>query len=82
MVFGWLFNVSFSLGLVYASTWLVVNVAPEAAGGGVAGGHQAPVADVSGVEGRPWYAPTLLAVNVALVAAGGGVASVSRGAAL
>lgn len=36
VVFGWLFNVSFSLGLVYASTWLVVNVAPEAAGGGVA----------------------------------------------
>ena len=34
---GWLFNVSFSLGLVYASTWLVVNIAPEAAGGGVAG---------------------------------------------
>jgi chloride channel 7 len=33
---GWVFNVSFSLALVYASTWLVVNIAPEAAGAGVA----------------------------------------------
>ena len=33
---GWLFNASLSLGLVYVSTWLVVNVAPEAAGAGVA----------------------------------------------
>jgi len=33
---GWLFNVSYSLILVYASTWLVVNRAPEAAGAGVA----------------------------------------------
>lgn len=33
---GWLFNITFSLALVYASTWLVVNVAPEAGGAGVA----------------------------------------------
>ena len=33
---GWVFNVSYSLALVYASTWLVVNIAPEAAGAGVA----------------------------------------------
>lgn len=33
---GWLFNVTYSLGLVFASTWLVVNKAPEAAGAGVA----------------------------------------------
>lgn len=33
---GWVFNVSFSLALVYASTWLVVNIAPEAGGAGVA----------------------------------------------
>ena len=33
---GWLFNASYSLALVYASTWLVVNVAPQAAGAGVA----------------------------------------------
>ena len=33
---GWAFNVSYSLMLVYASTWLVVNIAPEAAGAGVA----------------------------------------------
>ena len=32
---GWVFNVCFSLGLVYCSTWLVVNVAPEAGGAGV-----------------------------------------------
>lgn len=36
VVVGWLFNISFSLALVYTSTWLVVNVAPEAAGAGVA----------------------------------------------
>jgi len=30
-----MFNVSFSLALVYGSTWLVVHVAPEAAGAGV-----------------------------------------------
>lgn len=35
VIIGWMFNVSFSLGLVYASTWLVVHVAPEAAGSGV-----------------------------------------------
>jgi chloride channel 7 len=35
-VVGWAFNMAVSLGLVYASTWLVVNVAPEAAGAGVA----------------------------------------------
>ena len=33
---GWLFNVSYSLVLVYAATWLVVNIAPEASGAGVA----------------------------------------------
>lgn len=33
---GWVFNVSYSLALVYASTWLVVNIAPAAAGAGVA----------------------------------------------
>ena len=33
---GWLFNMSYSLALVYASTWLVVNAAPAAAGAGVA----------------------------------------------
>jgi chloride channel 7 len=33
---GWAFNVSYSLGLVWVSTWLVVNVAPAAAGAGVA----------------------------------------------
>lgn len=32
---GWVFNTSYSLALVYASTWLVVTVAPEAAGAGV-----------------------------------------------
>ena len=36
VVVGWLFNISFSLGLVYCSTWLVVHVAPEAGGAGVA----------------------------------------------
>lgn len=36
VVIGWMFNISFSLALVYASTWLVINVAPEAAGAGVA----------------------------------------------
>ncbi|EFN56864.1 hypothetical protein CHLNCDRAFT_144489 [Chlorella variabilis] len=36
VVVGWMFNITFSLGLVYASTWLVINVAPEAAGAGVA----------------------------------------------
>lgn len=35
VVVGWMFNITFSLALVYASTWLVVNVAPEAAGAGV-----------------------------------------------
>jgi hypothetical protein len=30
-----MFNITFSLALVYASTWLVVNLAPEAAGAGV-----------------------------------------------
>jgi hypothetical protein len=33
---GWAFNMLYSLGLVYASTWLVVNIAPQAAGAGVA----------------------------------------------
>ena len=33
---GWVFNVSYSLALVYASTWLVVNIAPAASGAGVA----------------------------------------------
>jgi hypothetical protein len=33
---GWFFNVTLSLALVYGATWLVVNVAPEAAGAGVA----------------------------------------------
>ena len=36
VVVGWLFNIAFSLGLVYCSTWLVVHVAPEAGGAGVA----------------------------------------------
>ncbi|KAL4443355.1 hypothetical protein ABPG75_011092 [Micractinium tetrahymenae] len=36
VVVGWMFNITFSLALVYASTWLVVNVAPEAGGAGVA----------------------------------------------
>ncbi len=31
----WVWNVSFSLALVYASAWLVVNIAPDAAGSGV-----------------------------------------------
>jgi chloride channel 7 len=31
----WVWNVSFSLALVYASTWIVVNIAPDAAGSGV-----------------------------------------------
>jgi H+/Cl- antiporter ClcA len=31
-----MFNITFSLALVYTSTWLVVNVAPEAGGAGVA----------------------------------------------
>ncbi|WPT16484.1 Chloride channel protein D [Picochlorum sp. SENEW3] len=35
VLIGWMFNVSFSLALVYGSTWLVVHVAPEAAGAGV-----------------------------------------------
>lgn len=33
---GWMFNMIYSLALVYASTWLVVNIAPQAAGAGVA----------------------------------------------
>lgn len=32
----WLFNVIYSTALVYLSTWVVVNVAPEAGGAGVA----------------------------------------------
>jgi hypothetical protein len=36
VVVGWMFNITYSLGLVYVSTWLVVNIAPEAAGAGVA----------------------------------------------
>ncbi len=35
VVVGWIFNVTYSVGLVYCSSWLVVNVAPEAAGAGV-----------------------------------------------
>lgn len=35
IILGWMFNVTYSLGLVYASTWLVVNIAPEAGGAGV-----------------------------------------------
>ena len=35
VILGWMFNVSFSLALVYGSTWLVVNIAPEAGGAGV-----------------------------------------------
>ncbi|KAK2076390.1 hypothetical protein QBZ16_000915 [Prototheca wickerhamii] len=36
VIVSWIFNLSYSLGLVFCSTWLVVNVAPEAAGAGVA----------------------------------------------
>ncbi|KAI7836469.1 hypothetical protein COHA_009686 [Chlorella ohadii] len=36
VIVGWVFNITFSLALVYASTWLVVNIAPEAGGAGVA----------------------------------------------
>jgi hypothetical protein len=36
VIVSWVFNLSYSLGLVYCSTWLIVNVAPEAAGAGVA----------------------------------------------
>uniref|UniRef100_A0A1D2A2N7 Chloride channel protein n=1 Tax=Auxenochlorella protothecoides TaxID=3075 RepID=A0A1D2A2N7_AUXPR len=36
VILSWIFNLSYSLGLVYCSTWLVVNIAPEAAGAGVA----------------------------------------------
>lgn len=36
IIIGWIFNMIYSLGLVYASTWLVVNIAPQAAGAGVA----------------------------------------------
>ena len=32
----WLFNMVFSIGLVFLATWTVVKLAPEAAGGGVA----------------------------------------------
>ena len=32
----WLFNLAYSVALVFASTWAVVAVAPEAAGAGVA----------------------------------------------
>ena len=32
----WLFNVTYSTSLVYLSTWVVVNVAPQAGGAGVA----------------------------------------------
>ncbi|KAK9840815.1 hypothetical protein WJX81_006821 [Elliptochloris bilobata] len=32
----WLFNLAYSLALVFASTWTVVTIAPEAAGAGVA----------------------------------------------
>lgn len=32
----WLFNVIYSTALVYLSTWVVVNVAPQAGGAGVA----------------------------------------------
>lgn len=36
VIVSWVFNLSYSLGLVFCSTWLVVNIAPEAAGAGVA----------------------------------------------
>ena len=32
----WLFNMVYSIGLVFLATWTVVKLAPEAAGGGVA----------------------------------------------
>lgn len=32
----WLFNILYSSALVYLSTWTVVNIAPQAAGAGVA----------------------------------------------
>lgn len=32
----WLFNMVYSLALVFGSTWMVVNWAPQAAGAGVA----------------------------------------------
>ena len=32
----WLFNMAYSLALVYLATWTVVSVAPQAAGAGVA----------------------------------------------
>lgn len=32
----WLFNMVYSLSLVFGSTWMVVNWAPQAAGAGVA----------------------------------------------
>eukprot|EP00889_Picochlorum_renovo_P001105 jgi/Picre1/28135/NNA_003541.t1 len=35
VLIGWMFNVSFSLALVYGSTWLVVHVAPEVLRAGV-----------------------------------------------
>ena len=38
VVVGWMFNITFSLALVYASTWLVVNVAPEVGGAAAGGG--------------------------------------------